>query len=62
MGIHVNPEVLVKQLDLCNCNERKDHVWHRMLLDRTLPQTVGGGIRQSHLVMLMLQLAYIDEA
>lgn len=46
MGIRVNPEVLLKQLELCNVPERKQFVWHKMLLDGTLPQTIGGGIGQ----------------
>ena len=46
MGIRVNPDVLLKQLDLCHVPERKEFVWHRMLLDGTLPQTIGGGIGQ----------------
>ncbi|KAL3896077.1 MAG: hypothetical protein SGPRY_013353, partial [Prymnesium sp.] len=43
MGIRVNPEVLLKQLDLCDCPERKEAMWHQLLLDGTLPQTIGGG-------------------
>lgn len=46
MGIRVNPEILLKQLDLCHVPERKEFVWHQMLLDGTLPQTIGGGIGQ----------------
>lgn len=61
MGIRVNPEVLLKQLDLCGCPERKDYVWHRMLLDGTLPQTIGGGIGQSRLCQFLLQCAHIGE-
>ncbi|KAG7364922.1 asparagine synthetase AsnA [Nitzschia inconspicua] len=61
MGIRVNPETLVTQLELCGCPERQDFVWHRMLLDGTLPQTIGGGIGQSRLCQLMLQCAHIGE-
>jgi aspartate--ammonia ligase len=61
MGIRVNPETLIKQLDLCECPERADFVWHRMLLDGTLPQTIGGGIGQSRLCQFMLQCAHIGE-
>ena len=61
MGIRVNPETLEKQLDLCGCPERKEFVWHRMLLDGTLPQTIGGGIGQSRLCQFMLQCAHIGE-
>jgi aspartate--ammonia ligase len=61
MGIRVNPEVLLKQLDLSGCPERKDYVWHRMLLDGTLPQTIGGGVGQSRLCQFMLRCAHIGE-
>lgn len=61
MGIRVNPETLVKQLDICGCPERKDYVWHRMLLDGTLPQTIGGGVGQSRLCQFMLRCAHIGE-
>lgn len=61
MGIRVNPEVLLKQLDLCGDNDRKELVWHQMLLDGTLPQTIGGGIGQSRLCQFMLRCAHIGE-
>jgi aspartate--ammonia ligase len=61
MGIRVNPEVLLKQLDLSGCPERKDYIWHRMLLDGTLPQTIGGGVGQSRLCQFMLRCAHIGE-
>jgi aspartate--ammonia ligase len=61
MGIRVNPEVLTKQLDLCEANERKELIWHKMLLDGTLPQTIGGGIGQSRLCQFMLRCAHIGE-
>jgi aspartate--ammonia ligase len=61
MGIRVNPEILEKQLDLCGCPERKDYVWHQMLLAGTLPQTIGGGVGQSRLCQFMLRCAHIGE-
>lgn len=61
MGIRVNPEILKKQLDLCGCPERKDYIWHQMLLDGTLPQTIGGGIGQSRMCQFMLRCAHIGE-
>ena len=61
MGIRVNPDVLTKQLDLCGCPERKDYIWHQMLLDGTLPQTIGGGVGQSRLCQFMLRCAHIGE-
>ncbi len=61
MGIRVNPEVMEKQLDLCGNNERKELIWHKMLLDGTLPQTIGGGIGQSRLCQFMLRCAHLGE-
>jgi aspartate--ammonia ligase len=61
MGIRVNPEILMKQLDLCKVSERKERVWHKMLLDGTLPQTIGGGVGQSRLCQFMLRCAHIGE-
>uniref|UniRef100_A0A7S2HGW8 Aminoacyl-transfer RNA synthetases class-II family profile domain-containing protein n=1 Tax=Helicotheca tamesis TaxID=374047 RepID=A0A7S2HGW8_9STRA len=61
MGIRVNPEVMMKQLELCECLERKEYMWHKMLLDGTLPQTIGGGIGQSRLCQYMLRCAHIGE-
>ena len=61
MGIRVNPEILEKQLELCGCTERLDYVWHQMLMDGTLPQTIGGGVGQSRLCQFMLRCAHIGE-
>jgi len=61
MGVRVNPETLEKQLDLCGVPERKEYVWHQMLLDGTLPQTIGGGVGQSRLCQYMLRCAHIGE-
>jgi len=61
MGIRVNPEILKQQLDICGCPERADYIWHQMLLDGTLPQTIGGGVGQSRLCQFMLRCAHIGE-
>jgi aspartate--ammonia ligase len=61
MGIRVNPEVMEKQLELAGCTERKEFVWHKMLLDGTLPQTIGGGIGQSRVCQFMLKCCHIGE-
>ena len=61
MGIRVNPEVLLKQLDLCHVPERKEFLWHQMLLDGTLPQTIGGGIGQSRTCQFLLRACHIGE-
>jgi aspartate--ammonia ligase len=61
MGIRVNADTMIKQLDFCEVPERKNYTWHRMLLDGTLPQTIGGGVGQSRLCQFMLRAAHIGE-
>ncbi len=61
MGIRVSPESLDHQLTEAGCDDRRDLPFHRMLLNGCLPYTVGGGIGQSRLCMLMLGKAHIGE-
>lgn len=61
MGIRVDAEALDRQLKLSGCEERRRLPFHRMLLDGELPLTVGGGIGQSRLCMLLLGRAHIGE-
>jgi len=61
MGIRVDAESLDTQLTNSNCNYRKDFMFHKMLLDGKLPLTIGGGIGQSRLCMLLLGKAHIGE-
>ncbi len=61
MGIRVNPESLTRQLALAGCEERRELEFHRMLLNNELPLTIGGGIGQSRLCMLLLGCAHIGE-
>lgn len=61
MGIRVNRESLVSQLEESGCNSRSRLPFHRMLLEGLLPQTIGGGIGQSRLCMLLLGKAHIGE-
>ena len=61
MGIRVNAESLKKQLALAGCPEREKLSYHRMLLDGELHLTIGGGIGQSRLCMVMLHKAHIGE-
>ena len=61
MGIRVDSEVLDQQLTLAGCDHRRSLTYHRMLLDGELPLTIGGGIGQSRLCMLMLGKAHIGE-
>ena len=61
MGIRVDSETLDEQLKLAGCDHRRGLTYHRMLLDGELPLTIGGGIGQSRLCMLMLGKAHIGE-
>ena len=61
MGIRVDEASLDRQLSLANCDGRRQFPFHKMLLDGQLPLTVGGGIGQSRLCMLMLGCAHIGE-
>ena len=61
MGIRVDAEALDRQLTVSGCNERRALPFHQMLLTGQLPLTIGGGIGQSRLAMLMLGCAHIGE-
>lgn len=61
MGIRVNEESLARQLKTAGCEERAGLDFHRALLAGELPLTIGGGIGQSRLCMLMLQKCHIGE-
>ncbi len=61
MGIRVDAESLDRQLTLANCNDRRELPFHKMLLNDELPLTIGGGIGQSRLCLLMMGCAHIGE-
>ncbi len=61
MGIRVDEESLARQLKIRGCEERASLPFHRMLLAGELPLTIGGGIGQSRLCMLLMQTAHIGE-
>ena len=61
MGIRVDAESLDRQLTLAGCDDRRNLPFHRMLLNDELPLTIGGGIGQSRLCMLMMGNAHIGE-
>ena len=61
MGIRVNAESLARQLKEAGCEERAALPFHRALLEGRLPLTIGGGIGQSRLCMLMMGCAHIGE-
>ncbi len=61
MGVRVSPDSLDKQLTLSGCDDRRDLPFHKALLSGQLPYTIGGGIGQSRMCMLLLGKAHIGE-
>ena len=61
MGIRVDPAALDRQLSEAGCDERRALPFHQMLLAGELPLTIGGGIGQSRLCMLLLGKAHVGE-
>jgi len=61
MGVRVDAESLDRQLKLSGCEDRRSLPFHRMLLNDELPLTIGGGVGQSRLCMLMIGCAHIGE-
>ena len=61
MGIRVDADSLVKQLKMANAEDRLQHKYHQGIVNGELPLTIGGGIGQSRLCMLLLQKAHIGE-
>ena len=61
MGIRVDPETLDKQLKSSGCDDRRELPYHKALLSGELPLTIGGGIGQSRLCMLLIGCAHIGE-
>jgi aspartate--ammonia ligase len=61
MGIRVDPEALQRQLKIRGTEERESLYFHQRLLAGELPLSIGGGIGQSRLCMLLLQKAHIGE-
>lgn len=61
MGIRVDEASLARQLETADCEERRSLPYHQMLLDGKLPYTIGGGIGQSRLCMLLLDRAHVGE-
>lgn len=61
MGIRVDREALLRQLEIRGAQDRKELYFHRRLLAGELPQSIGGGIGQSRLCMFYLRKAHIGE-
>ena len=61
MGIRVSPQSLDRQLTMAGCGDRRELPFHKLLLEGTLPLTIGGGIGQSRVSMYLLGKAHIGE-
>jgi aspartate--ammonia ligase len=61
MGIRVDEQALLRQLELRSCLERQHLFWHQKLLQGELPLSIGGGIGQSRLCMYYLRKAHVGE-
>ena len=61
MGIRVDAQALRLQLQMMKLEERKAWLFHKSVLEEKIPLSIGGGIGQSRLCMLLLQKAHIGE-
>lgn len=61
MGIRVCEQSLTEQLAMAGCEDRASLPFHSMVLNQSLPYTIGGGIGQSRICMFFLQKAHIGE-
>ena len=61
MGIRVDEDSLVAQLKKAGCEDRKNYKFHKDLINKELPYTIGGGIGQSRICMFLLGKAHIGE-
>ena len=61
MGIRVDPEALLHQLKITGKEDRVSLYFHKRLLEGELPLSIGGGIGQSRLCMVLLHKAHIGE-
>ena len=61
MGIRVDETALDKQLTEAGCDDRRELPFQKAILNKELPYTIGGGIRQSRICMFFLRKAHIGE-
>lgn len=61
MGIRVDEEALLQQLEVSGCTNKKDLSYHKSLLNGELPYTIGGGIGQSRICMYFLKKVHVGE-
>lgn len=61
MGIRVDKSALLRQLEITKTTDRKELLFHKRLLEDSIPLSIGGGIGQSRVCMFMLRKAHIGE-
>ncbi len=61
MGIRVDREAMLRQLEMTGLQARRDLYFHRRLIAGELPESIGGGIGQSRLCMVLLHKAHVGE-
>ena len=61
MGVRVDKEALLSQLDKAGCPERAELPFHKAVINGEVPYTIGGGIGQSRICMFFLRKAHIGE-
>jgi aspartate--ammonia ligase len=61
MGIRVDKDAMLKQLEIRNASGRTKFDWHKRLIDGQLPLSIGGGIGQSRLCMFLLRKIHVGE-
>ena len=61
MGIRVDEDTMVKQLKLAKAADRMELDFHKAIINKELPYSIGGGIGQSRLCMFFLRKAHIGE-
>lgn len=61
MGIRVDKDSMDYQLSASSCDDRRELLFHKMILEDELPLTIGGGVGQSRICMILLEKAHIGE-
>ena len=61
MGIRVDEQSLIKQLEKADALDRLELPYHKKIAQKELPYTIGGGIGQSRILMLLLEKSHIAE-
>lgn len=61
MGIRVDEDSIVSQCKICGNEDRLTLPYHRDIIEKNLPYTIGGGIGQSRICMYFLEKKHIGE-